>query len=93
MSDAAHVDLVQEVNSLLKTLGQNQRTLDTVQARLLKFETNQTRMENQLDVLRIQQPVTSQLSRCTSLRFNMRRILVRLKETKVKHGVYTQFAR
>ena len=55
MSDAAHEALV---HSLRKTLGQTQRTLNTVQARLLTFETSQIRTEVQLDLLiRMQQPV------------------------------------
>ena len=55
MSDAAHEALVY---SLRKTLGQTQRTLNTVQARLLTFETSQIRTEVQLDLLiRMQQPV------------------------------------
>uniref|UniRef100_M4BY86 Uncharacterized protein n=1 Tax=Hyaloperonospora arabidopsidis (strain Emoy2) TaxID=559515 RepID=M4BY86_HYAAE len=51
VSAASHEALVQEVNSLRETLGQTQRTLDAVQARLSKFETSQKRVEVQLDLL------------------------------------------
>ena len=58
VSVASHEALFHEVNSLRETLGQTQRTLDAVQARLFTFETSQTRTEAQLDLLiRMQQPV------------------------------------
>ena len=58
VSAAANEALVHEVNSLRETLGQTQRTLDAVQARLSKFETSQKRVEVQLDLLiRMRQPV------------------------------------
>ena len=58
VSAAAHAALVHEVNSLCKNLGQTQRTLDAVKARLSTFETIQTRKEVQLDLLiQMQQPV------------------------------------
>ena len=63
MSAAAHETLVHKVNSLRETLDQTQRTLDAEQGRLSTFETIQTRMEVQLDVLiRMQQPIAKPTS-------------------------------
>uniref|UniRef100_M4C4B7 Uncharacterized protein n=1 Tax=Hyaloperonospora arabidopsidis (strain Emoy2) TaxID=559515 RepID=M4C4B7_HYAAE len=76
---AAHEALVHEVNSLRETLGQTQRTLDAVQARLSTFETIQTRMEVQLDLLiRCSSLWQSQLPRRKRLSINLGRILTRL---------------
>ena len=63
VSAAAHKELVQEVSRLRETLGQTQRTLDVLQARLSTFKTSQTRMKVQLDFLiRMQQHVAKTTS-------------------------------
>ena len=51
VSATAHEALVHEVKSLRETLGKTQRTLDAVLPRLSTFETSQTRMEVQSNLL------------------------------------------
>ena len=76
---AAHEALAHEVNSLRETLGQTQCTLDAVRACLSMFETIQTRMEVQLDLLiRCSSLWQSQLPRRKRLSINLERILTRL---------------
>ena len=94
VSSASHEALGYEVKSLRGTFGQNQRTLDAVQARLSTFERSRTRMEVQLDLLiRMQQPVAKPTSAAQAPPIHLVRIPIRLMEANVKHVLCTQFAR